>query len=267
MRRLRILTWVCLAISACLLAASTVCQKRGEDLTIPVIQCPDTPLDISMEGSDAALLADVTAWDDKDGDLTDQILLQGVQKRAGDNTATVTYAVVDSDNHVTTRTREVRYTDYQPPHFTLNKELRYSVGSVLRVRDRLTASDKVDGDLSDRIRVVSSSPSTYNEGTYPVTFQVTNSLGDTAEITLDLVIRNYEAEEPRIQLSQYLIYQKPGETLDPMAYLESVSGGDAERVEVQLPETGLTEGVNRVVYTCRGQNGSEGSATLYIVVE
>ena len=69
MRRLRILTWVCLAISACLLAASTVCQKRGEDLTIPVIQCPDTPLDISMEGSDAALLADVTAWDDKDGYL------------------------------------------------------------------------------------------------------------------------------------------------------------------------------------------------------
>ena len=125
----------------------------------------------------------------------------------------------------------------------------------------------MDGDLSDRIRVVSSSSSTYNEGTYPVTFQVTNSLGDTAEITLDLVIRNYEAEEPRIQLSQYLIYQKPGETLDPMAYLESVSGGDAERVEVRLPETGLTEGVNRVVYTCRGQNGSEGSATLYIVVE
>lgn len=268
MRRLHILTLICMVISTALLVASTIYQKSVEDRTIPVIQCPEAPLTISMaDGGDAALLKDVTAWDEKDGDLTDQILLQGVDKHAGASTATVTYAVVDSDNHVATRTREIQYTDYQPPHFALEKELRYSVGSALRIKDRLTASDRIDGDLSDRIRVVSSSSNTYNEGTYPATFQVTNSLGDTAAITLDIVVHSYEAGEPRIQLSEYLIYQKAGEAFDPLAYLESVSGGEAENVEVRLPENGLSEGVNKVTYTCRGQNGSEGSTTLYVVIE
>ena len=268
MRRLHILTLICMVISTALLVVSTIYQKSVEDQTIPVIQCPEAPLTISMaDGGDAALLKDVTAWDEKDGDLTDQILLQGVDKHAGASTATVTYAVVDSDNHVATRTREIQYTDYQPPHFALEKELRYSVGSALRIKDRLTASDRIDGDLSDRIRVVSSSSNTYNEGTYPATFQVTNSLGDTAAITLDIVFRSYEAGEPRIQLSEYLIYQKAGEAFDPLAYLESVSGGEAENVEVRLPENGLSEGVNKVTYTCRGQNGSEGSTTLYVVIE
>ena len=268
MRRLRILTLACMVVSTVLLLVSTVYHQRMEDPTIPVIQCPETPLTISMEdGGSEALLKDVTAWDEKDGDLTDQILLQGVDKRAGASTATVTYAVVDSDNHVVTKTREVRYTDYQPPHFALTKELRYSVGSALRIKDRLTASDRIDGDLSDRIRVISSSSTTSNEGVYPATFQVTNSLGDTSTITLNIVVRNYEAGEPRIQLSDYLVYQKAGDELEPWDYLELVSGADEEDVKVRMPENGLGKGVNQVIFTCEGENGSEGSATLYVVVE
>ena len=267
MKRLRILTCICLVLSACLLAASTIYHRRTEDRTIPVIRCPDTVLTVSMEESGEALLRDVTAWDEKDGNLTDKILLQGVDKRTDSSTATVTYAVADSDNHVVTATREIRYTDYQPPRFSLEKELRYSVGSPLRIKDRLTASDKIDGDLSDRIRVVSGSTNTYNEGTYPATFQVTNSLGDTASVTLDIVIRNYEAGEPRIQLTEYLVYQKAGAAFDPMAYVDSVSGGDAAGVTAVLPEGGLVPGVNKVIYICRGDSGSEGTAVLYVVVE
>ena len=267
MRRFRILVWVCMVISTILLGISTAYHKSREDQSIPVIRCPETPLSIAMEDAgEETLLKDVTAWDEKDGDLTDRILLQGVKKNAGTSTATVTYAVVDSDNHVTTRTREIRYTDYQPPHFALTKELRYSAGSALRVKDRLTAWDRSDGDLSDRIRVVSSSSGTSNEGTFPATFQVTNSLGDTSTVTLDIVVRNYETGEPRIQLSDYLIYEKAGADFDPWAYLEQVSGGDREDVEVQLPESGFSAGVNKVTYTCVGNNGSEGSATLYVVI-
>lgn len=267
MRRLRILTLACMVVSICFLVASTVYHKHTEDRTLPVIQCPETPLTLSMEGGEEALLRDVTAWDDKDGDLTDRILLQGVEKQPGAAAGTVTYAVVDSDHHVATRTREIRYTDYEPPRFALEKELRYAVGSTLRIRDRLTAYDRTDGDLSDRIRVVSSSTGTYNEGTYPATFQVTNSLGDTASITLDIEVRGYGAGEPELRLSRYLIYQKAGDAFDPMDYLERVSGADREQVQVRLPEAGLSEGVNKVIYTCEGQNGSEGSATLYVVIE
>lgn len=97
----------------------------------------------------------------------------------------------DSDAHVAHRTRTVRYTDYAPPKFALSRELRYSVGTAVQIRDRLTATDLIDGDVSERIKVTSSGLSAYAEGTYPVTFEVTNSLGDTR-----LLLGGHRHQEP-----------------------------------------------------------------------
>ena len=250
------------------MGASTAYHIMTEDRTIPVIECPETPLVLSVrESGDDALLRDVTAWDEKDGDLTGEVLLQGISRSSGGENITVTYVVCDSDHHVITKSRDLRYTDYTPPRFALSKELRYSMGGSIQIKDRMTAADVVDGDLSDRIKVNSNELSPYYEGTYPVTFQVTNSLGDTSELTMDVVVRNYAAGEPRISLSQYLIYRKAEDAFSPLDYLESVTGGEDEDVSVQMPEGGLARGVSRVVYSCVGQNGTVGSTTLYVVTE
>ena len=263
MKVLRIITLTGLVLSAALLAAVTVWQQQNVDESIPVIQCPETPLVVSL-GQEEGLLADVTASDGKDGDLTGQLLVQSIEKGEG-GTAVVTYAVADSDHHVVTRTRPVEYTDYVPPRFALERELRYTPGALIRVRDRLTARDVLDGDISSRIKMTSST-TVYDEGTYPVTFQVTNSLGDTSTITLDVVVRNYVSGEPRITLEEYLIYLEEGERFDPLAYVSAVSGGVGE-VTAQLPSGGLSRGVNQVTYRCAGTGETEGTATLYVVKE
>lgn len=265
MRRLRIITLICFILSAAALGASTVYRIWQSDDTIPVITCPDAPLVLSVKDSGPeALMKDVTAWDEKDGDLTAELMVEGIQRDA-DGALTVTYVAADSDHHVVSRQRSMRYTDYVPPRFSLTQELRYSMGSSIRIKDRMSAWDVIDGDLSDRIKVNSNDLSAYYEGTYPVTFEVTNSLGDTASITLDVVIRNYAAGEPRIALTEYLVYRTAGDPFDPMAYVKSVSGGGA--VSAQLPEGGLQPGVSRVQYTCSGSNGTVGSTVLYVVTE
>lgn len=48
---------------------------------------------------------------------------------------------------------------------------------------------------------------------------MTNSLGDSSVLTLDIVVRNYVSGEPRTYLSQYLVYMKAGGPLSPMDYL------------------------------------------------
>ena len=78
--------------------------------------------------------------------------VEGIQRDA-DGALTVTYVVADSDRHVVSRQRSVRYTDYVPPRFSLTQELRYSMGSSIRIKDRMSAWDVIDGDLSDRIKV------------------------------------------------------------------------------------------------------------------
>lgn len=269
MRRFRLLVLVVAVVMAAALAVSVAVQRAATDRTLPEIRCPDGPLELSVWSlSDQALLSGVTAWDEKDGDLTDRIVLQGLGKSVEDGTTTVTYVVADADHHVTTRTRTVRLVDYQPPRFTLSQPLTYPVGASIAVRDRLTAWDAVDGDLSDRIKLTTSGLAVYSEGTYPLTCEVTNSLGDTATVTLELTIRNERSGAPQIVLSTYLVYLPAGTAFDPMAYVDRVEGGRRQNVQVQLPEGGLTVGTTgRVVYTCSGANGETGTATLYVVVE
>ena len=269
MRRFRLLVLVVAVVMAAALAVSVVAQRAAADRTLPEIRCPEGALELSVRAlDDRALLSGVTAWDEKDGDLTDRIVLQGLGKGVEDGMTTATYVVADADHHVATRTRPVRLVDYQPPRFTLSQPLTYPVGASIAVRDRLTAWDAVDGDLSDRIKLTTSGLAVYSEGTYPLTCEVTNSLGDTATVTLELTIRNERSGAPQIVLSTYLVYLPAGAPFDPMAYVDRVEGGRMQSVQVRLPEGGLTEGTTgRVVYTCPGANGETGAATLYVVVE
>lgn len=268
MRRVRIAVAALFVMSAVLLALATGWNLLTADRTMPTIQCPETPLYLSVYDGEEMILAGVTASDEKDGDLTDQIFIQGIGTSVQGSSTTVTYAVVDSANHVATATRELHYTDYSGPRFSLSQALKYTVGSPVTIRDRLQARDAVDGDLSAQIRILSGGLSTNLAGTYPVTFEVTNSLGNTASVTLDVVIQSQTASEaPRIYLNQYLTYAAEGEEFDAMKYLDSVSGGNISNVSVQMPVGGLGPGVNAVTFYCAGSNGAIGTTTLYVVVE
>lgn len=267
MRKLSVLIIVLLAAS---IAGAGWTQFRlwsGEDETLPVIQCPDTPLVLQVGENDPVTLLDgVTAWDDKDGDLTGQVMVEGIARSVENNETTITYAVVDSDCHVAKQTRTVRYSDYQPPRFGLSQELRYEVGQPVVVRDRVTATDVIDGDLSNQVKVTSTGLDASVEGRYPVTFEVTNSLGDTSVWTAEIRIANYQIGEPRILLTQYLVYVEQGAAFQPQNYLSQVVGGEAEDVTVESNVDTATPGSYQVTYSCTGSSGVVGSTVLFVVV-
>ncbi len=266
MRRVHIIILVALIISALMLGAVMLTGFLEKDDTLPEIRCPDEPLRISVNGGVDGLLADVSAWDGKDGDITDRLLVQQVERYGEDGELQVIYAVSDSDRHVVTRRRTVVYTDYVPPRFELTQELRYPEGSTIRIRDRLSAQDVLDGNIGDRIKLTAGNVSSYYEGSYPLTVEVTNSLGDTSSLQLELEIRGYAAGEPRITLKQYIVYLEDGLTLKPESYILEVTGAKRSQVRVELPDGGLKDGVNRVTYTCKGESGVFGKATLYVVL-
>ena len=155
MKRLHIITLAVLAASVLALGVTTLVRSIGNDKTIPEIVCSDTPLRLSVQDGEAGLLQDVTARDGNDGDLTGSLIVQRVERTGANGEMTVTYAVADSDGHVTTKTRTVIYTDYVSPRFSLTKALRYAPGEAMQVRDRLRATDTLDGDLSDSVKVTS----------------------------------------------------------------------------------------------------------------
>ena len=267
MKRLRIIILALLALSLVLLGVSSGVRLLSRDRTLPVIECDQQELRIgTSEGSDA-LLHGVTAHDDKDGDLTDAIIIERIAGTGEAGKVTVTYAVADSDHHVASCTRTVVYTDYVSPRFALNAPLIYEVGSALQVRDRLGAWDMIDGSLTDRIKINASALSTNYVGRFPLTVEVTNTLGDTAALTLDVVVRDSDPDAPQIKLTKYLVYLNQGADLDPLEYLAGVTGGESYNVTASLPEGGFTRGVNEVTYSCMGSTGLTGTTTLYVIVE
>lgn len=68
-----------------------------------------------------------------------------------------------------------------------DKEL--NVGDTFDVRAGVTATDKEDEDLTDKIEIVTNTVDTSKAGTYEVTYQVTDTAGATATKTIKVVVK------------------------------------------------------------------------------
>ena len=183
------------------------------DHVAPQIFCDGERLDVSVSATDEELCKGLRATDDVDGDITDRIIVRRVSRLVGSNSAIIDYAVFDSASNYCTFRRSVYYTDYRQPRFTLSQPMIFNVNSTIAINDRVTATDVIDGDISPRIRISSTSVTNSVEGEYPLGVQVTNSTGDTSVLKLTVCVRNYTSRHPVIHLSEYLTYVERDSTL------------------------------------------------------
>lgn len=225
MRKLRIFWLLVVLVTGVLFAGYQVIQAVSQHDGGPVFSYPDEVLEISIQDGEEALLQGVTAQDGRDGDVTDSILLEKISGFYGDGRRLVTYAAFDSDNNVTKATREITYSDYTPPRFTLKRSLRYRTGEIIDYGELIEAADCLDGDLTGKVKVkLESAISTRTAGVYQIQFSVTNSAGDTQTLATELEVYDAEWNEAVVNLSTYLIYYEDGEQ-DYRSYLESIVAG------------------------------------------
>lgn len=235
----------------------------------PTLTCGEGILDISVKEDESALLSGVTATDAQDGDLTDQVLVSGISKLLPGNTAKVTCVVFDSDDNMATLTRTIRYTDYQLPRFYLSEPLVYTVMDEIELLDRLHARDVVEGDITGSIRV-SRTEYTDDPEVNTIDVQITNSMGDTAYLTIPAIL--YQDTEPRplVSLSTYLVYLNKGVSFDAESYLMDVTFEDeplkTDKVEITGQVDTNAPGTYMVFYRCT-HGGTTGTAILTVVVE
>lgn len=249
--------------------ATTIYQNLSGRQVPPTLSCPSEILEVSAKDPESMLLAEITASDPQDGDLTDQIIIGGISKLVTKDTAIVTYLVFDSDDNMGTCTRRIRYTDYQRPQFQILAPLVYAPDEQIALLNRLSATDVVDGDLSEQIRV-STLAATDHSDIYNITVQVTNSIGDTSWLQLPVVLQKTDPLAPVIQLNSYLAYVDIGSDFDPAAYVQSVTLNqtplDASHLSIEGKVDTSVADTYRVTYTY--QSGSSiGMAILTVVVQ
>lgn len=253
--------------------AFSIVERLTTDTTMPYITVDSDVIEISVKDKKEALLFGVTAYDGKDGDISDRILIESISKFIEPGVCSVTYAVADSDKHVAKQTRTVRYTDYTPPEFYMKRALVYGVDEALDIRAAVGARDSIDGDISDRVSIVTTDYVKNTIGVFTVSLQVSNSMGDTIYLDVTVHVEGNETMAPQIQLKKSLIYVKKGEEPIFEDYLGdvTVNGVLMKKDEIQLlistnfdsEETGTYN----VHYYITTNEGYEGHSILTVVVE
>ena len=247
----------------------SVIERISTDNTIPVFTIETEEIAISVKDDKSTLLKGVTAFDEKDGEISENILIESVSKFITPGVCTVTYAVADSDNHVSKATRTLRYTDYTAPEFYMKRALVYSVDEDVDIRSAIGARDCIDGDISDRVTIIDYVQNT--AGVFTVSVQVSNSMGHMIYLDVTVHVEGNETMAPEIQLQKTLIYIKKGEKPVFEDYIKEVTVNGVLMKNYNLMiSTNFNsdkEGTYNVHYYISTNEGYEGHSILTVVVE
>ena len=196
MRYVRIAVILLFLCSAGIYGFSRFYTMGSQDNTYPVIESDREVLEIPSSYTEDMLLEGLTAWDDTDGDLTDQIMIRGTS-----------------------------------PFVETGEPLVFQAGRTADALSRITAYDVVEGDLTSQIVQVGSTVDYRTPGDYVVSVQVTNRFGDYQSAELPVHVVESLDQPYQIRLTQPLIYLGLGEGFDPYLQIQEITDRQGNPVE------------------------------------
>ena len=264
--------------------------NAGQDKEGPQIVVDSGELQVSISAGDEVLLQGVTATDKRDGDVTSTLAVESISNFIERGRRKISIVAFDKDNNVTRTTREVVYTDYSSPEFSLSSPLRFSCNTD-NMMEGLTAVDCLDGDISNKIQITYEEDFSYSSlGAQKVIYSVSNSAGDVVSlpVTVELYDPSVQTSQPELRLTDYLIHVPVGTAVKPWYYLQSVTVGGrtyekqgdgllhyiyneeevlgSDQVSVENPVDTNTPGVYEIVYSVTDEEGTAGSVRLIVSV-
>lgn len=226
MRKLRNFSIILFVISALLFAYFQMRELSLQDRNGPEIMMNRGAIGVSINDPEEKLLEGVSAVDKRDGDVTDTLVVENISTFLRPGTRIVRYAAFDQDMHVSRAEREMTYTDYRAPEFSITRPLVFSPGDTDLLKNVLV-SDCLDGDLSDSVKLLSDTELLVDvPGEYEVRLQASNSAGDVSVLPVTMKIQQSQGNMPQILLDSYVIYLNPGEEFDPYSHITGVTIGN-----------------------------------------
>lgn len=245
-------------------------EKAKTDTTIPVITVEGDVIEVSLKATDEELLKGVTAYDEKDGVLTKEIVIESISKFTEKGVSKVTYAVCDSNNNIAKATRKIKYKDYKSPRFKVTGNMCFSLYERIDISKMVKAIDSIDGDITNELVMTLSNFSNSSTGSYIVNVSVINSKGDSSEIELPLIVEDRVASVPTINLKEYLIYVKKGQTADFKSYIidakDNFENDLTENVQIEAAVDFNKEGTYHVHYYVTDESEQRGHSIMTVIV-
>lgn len=258
-------------------------DRRG-----PEIKISEKEITVSVAASPEEMLKGIEAKDKKDGDVTESIVIESLGNFIEKGKREVKVAAFDSDNNVTKAVRTINYSDYSSPRIKMTSPLRASITDKEKLTEGITVTDCLEGDITENLQITfaENTSGVVATGTYPMKMTVISGAGDTVEIpvTAEFYDAAQESMRPGILLSEYLVYTKKGQTINPLQYLKGLKirnqeyyweaqnweqrpSVGKERVKISNNVDYNTPGVYEIIYTVDTVNSYTGSVRQIVIVE
>ena len=253
MRYIRIAVILLFAVSLGIFGAGKVRKVSQQDPNVPVITAETDAIEVPVEYTQEDLLQGMQAYDEEDGDLTSEIMIGEFTPFFAAGKCNLNYIVFDSANQPGVYRREITFVGYESPRFTLSRPLVFRAGESETAYDLIGAQDMLDGDISDMVRLIEENVSYIAAGEGTIEVEVSNSLGDSAQLSLPVHIT--AVDQSLLNLSTPVVYVKTGDSFNPDTYKEGITDADGESLspseitaqsDVNMQEPGVYE----VHYTC-----------------
>ena len=128
-----------------------------------------------------------TATDKEDGDLTSKIKVEGTVDVNTPGKYTITYSVTDSKNETVAKQITVEVIKDEEPVITAN-DVTLKEKEAYNFLTGVGATDKEDGDLSNKVTIENSNVDLNKVGNYQVTYKVVDSFGHNVTKTINVKI-------------------------------------------------------------------------------
>lgn len=235
MRYIRIGTVVLFLIAAVIFGAAKWKGYASRNMSAPVISADSDSIEISVNYTEGDLLKGLKAWDEQDGDLTDQILVGEFSQFISEGVCNISYIVFDSANQPGVFRRRVVFSDYEAPVFTLEKPLVFRAGEGADAMALIGARDLLDGDLSSMVREKQNDISYLVPGSYTVSVEAANSFGAVSETALPVHIVEEGKEILRPQ--EPILYISAGTQFSPEQYAAGLCTEEGIPVNAAIIQT------------------------------
>ena len=200
------------------------------------------------------------ATDNYDGDVTDKVITE-------EKDGIVTYTVSDSFGNRAVVTRTINYKDTTPPVIKLkggNKITSPLLGTYKE--PGYTTKDDCDGDLTNKV-TVSGNVDSKTEGTYTLTYTVTDSYNNTAAVTRTVIVKDCNA--PKLTVSgDSTQYIKLGDTYTTpsLKAIDDIDGDITDKIKASGSVNTSKKGVYSVDYSVTDKAGNTSTVSHCIYV-
>lgn len=235
-----------LALFAGTAAVMVTSDRKGPEIAVP------SGADVTYEeGSDTALLLEgVTATDDRDGDVTDSVVIENIFPNDDRTGASVIYAAKDSHNNVTKVTRRVNYK---------------AAGDVTAPEEN-TEAEGSDAAPAENAEAEGSDAAPAAEEA-----QQNDTEGVKNETNAKMEIEALPSESPRMYLNTYETTVKAGSELDKISYIKEITD-DADSQETLFTDIQVdgevdtaTPGDYTLTYHVTDSNGNQSNMAVLTV--